>query len=87
MDGMILALYCTAWADFRAACGIVEREGHVTTTAAGNPKTHPAVKARDTAFRQVLLAGEKLGLSPISRRNLKPVARDIDDESKRHFFE
>lgn len=74
LDRGVLAAYCIAWADLKAAN--LELEGRTGPTLwierlDGGIFEHPAAKARRAASAQIRQLGAELGLSPVSRERVK----------------
>jgi P27 family predicted phage terminase small subunit len=81
-----LEAYCVASGLVRQMEAVIHREGHVTETARGGLRAHPAVQIQsDATTRARLLAGE-LGLNPISRSRASIQSSD-DDENDQPFLD
>ena len=70
VDGDVLAGYCTAWSELRAATELLLKEGRTVTTAAGGIKPHPAINMQRTALAAIRAYAGLFGLDPSSRARL-----------------
>jgi P27 family predicted phage terminase small subunit len=70
LDIDAMAGYCVAYATWKAAAETIEKEG-VTYQSGTLRKVHPAAAVLTAANADMLRWGEKLGLSPSSRRRLR----------------
>lgn len=86
LDLDALEVYCVTWAGWRKAVETIEREGSFFVTETGQRKKHPLVAEAETARKDLLAYGSKLGLNPTARQNLyiEP-ATDKDDPISRFF--
>ncbi|MER5675780.1 phage terminase small subunit P27 family [Streptomyces sp. NPDC002238] len=78
-DRAALAAYCEAWATFRQATEIVQREG-LTIEARQGRLTHPAVGIARAAGREVRAWAAHFGLTPSSEQALSRGADDGDED-------
>nr|WSS66745.1 phage terminase small subunit P27 family [Streptomyces sp. NBC_01177] len=78
-DRAALAAYCEAWATFRQATELVQREG-LTIEAKQGTLTHPAVGIARAAGREVRAWAAHFGLTPSSEQALSRGADDGDEE-------
>ncbi|MFJ9234144.1 phage terminase small subunit P27 family [Streptomyces anulatus] len=79
-DRAALASYCEAWATFRQATEIVQREG-LTIEAKQGTLTHPAVGIARAAGREVRAWAAHFGLTPSSEQALARGADDGGDDN------
>lgn len=79
-DRAALASYCEAWATFRDATEIVQREG-LTIEAKQGKLTHPAVGIARAAGREVRAWAAHFGLTPSSEQALARGADDGGDDN------
>lgn len=79
-DRAALAAYCEAWATFRKATEIVEREG-LTIEAKQGKLTHPAVGIARAAGREVRAWAAHFGLTPSTEQALARGADDGGDDN------
>jgi P27 family predicted phage terminase small subunit len=59
-----------AYASYRAAQEIIEREGMMVEDDKGNPKAHPMIQVRDRSLKLFMDFSARLGLSPADRARL-----------------
>lgn len=85
VDTGILAAYCVAVADLKAATAEIEKNGRcyleAQQTSKGQtighrPRENPAVKHADSAARRIEKLGAALGLTPAARSRLESDAAD-----------
>lgn len=69
-DRAILAAYCLAWSELKAATQTLAAEGRYFTTEKGYVGQHPAVAVAKSAREQVRKLGAELGFSPASRTRI-----------------
>jgi len=86
LDRGALALYCQAWSDYWAAKAIVEDEGWTAVGSTGNVVEHPAVKAMQRSWAQVLQAAREFGMTPSARASIKLPAKEAADAQEKAFF-
>lgn len=79
-DRAALAAYCEAWATFRQATELVQREG-LTIEAKQGTLTHPAVGIARAAGREVRAWAAHFGLTPSSEQALSRGADDGGDDN------
>lgn len=70
--------YCVAAGLVRQMEAVIQREGHVTETARGGLRAHPAVQIQSDATTRARLLASELGLTPISRS--RPAMQSSDDD-------
>ena len=70
LDEMAFALLATSWSMFREAEKLLETDGLVLQGGRGNTYPHPAVRMRDTAWKQVVEGARQFGLTPMSRQRI-----------------
>jgi P27 family predicted phage terminase small subunit len=70
LDKNALALYCSAYADWREAQAAIEETGGVLLDDAGRAYRSPYVALRDTAAAKMQSLGGELGLTPKSREKM-----------------
>lgn len=78
-DRAALAAYCEAWATFRQATELVQREG-LTIEAKQGTLTHPAVGIARAAGREVRAWAAHFGLTPSSEQALSRGADDGEED-------
>jgi P27 family predicted phage terminase small subunit len=71
LDLDALAVYCEAYATWRAAVDTVAMEGATYKTEGGLVKAHPAVAIMQAADKTLLAWSEKLGLTPSARQRMR----------------
>lgn len=86
VDGDVLAAYCEAWAEFRAASKTIAEEGRTFTTEKGYVGQHPAVAQQRSAWAAVKSFASLFGLDPSSRSRLN-VGGDKEDDKPADPFE
>lgn len=86
-DRNILAQYCQAMSDYRAALEVVSRDGMTVATDKGNLIQHPAVGIKNTSWEQARKAGALLGLSPADRTGIKVDPKQEKPKKGRFFKE
>lgn len=84
IDRAALAMYCEFWADFTEASEMVEKQGKVIKTKAGNVIENPyySIKKRSADLARAFLA--EFGMTPASRARVSAVVRQ---ERKNPFAE
>ena len=85
VDGDVLAVYCTAWSEFKRATETVNREGRYIKTQSGYVSPHPAIASQRNAMRAIRQFASFFGLSPMDRvrgLTMKPRQESI----KARFF-
>lgn len=66
-DRAMLAVYCQAWSRWRAAEGVIAREGLTFVTESGFIAKHPAVTIAAESMRIMEKAAQHFGMTPSSR--------------------
>jgi P27 family predicted phage terminase small subunit len=70
VDGDVLAAYCQAWAEFKAATETIQRDGRTFSTETGYLAQHPAVSQQRSAWQAIKAFASLFGLDPSSRSRL-----------------
>lgn len=86
-DRDAFAAYCIAVQNLKKATQLIEEEGLVTETAAGNPKTNPAVSLQAQAMNTIRQFASEFGLTPASESNVAVVgeAKKKDNDADNPF--
>lgn len=79
-DVEALALYCCAFADWRAYCEEIERSGMIIYTGEGYPVTNPAVAQARNAFEQMRKLLPEFGMTPSSRAKIVSTKKPDDGD-------
>jgi P27 family predicted phage terminase small subunit len=69
-DAGALTVYCTAWANFQAACVVLAREGMMAFGSQGQMVAHPMLPVLAKQSEIILRAADRLGLTPAARTRL-----------------
>jgi len=69
-DANVMAMYCSAWADWVEANAELAAAGKVVKSKTGVPMHNPWRSVERDAKRELTKLGAKLGLSPIDRKQL-----------------
>ncbi len=86
-DGIMLGLYCDAYADFKEARNTLKKEGKIHSSPNGYMYQHPAVAMKDRAWEKIKKVCVEFGLSPSSRTGLAALPKSRDTKGKSRFFE
>jgi len=98
VDVTILAMYCTDFAEYEAACEEIDKlksqfvsvGREVTATGkvlkAGRIKKHPLFAFRDDADARLRKSCSELGMGPASRTGLTIVQKEKSSSKKSKFF-
>lgn len=86
VDRGTLAAYCQAWAEFRIATELLDKEGRTTVAGSGGLKPHPAVAMQRSAWKGIQAFASLFGLDPSSRSRLK-VPESIEADPLTKFLE
>jgi len=70
VDGDVLAAYCQAWAEFKWATEVMQKEGRTGTRGTGGSAPHPAVAMQRSAWKAIKEFASLFGLDPSSRTKL-----------------
>lgn len=70
IDGAALAGYCQAYARWKQAEALLDREGLVITTQSGYSQPHPAVAIAQKSLALVRAFCSEFGLTPAARSSL-----------------
>src|SRR2546429_1238799 len=71
VDEAMLAAFCTAYAQFLAATVTVQAEGPVLVDRYGRKYEHPAARQMARTSGLITTLGDRLGLNPTARDQLK----------------
>ena len=85
IDGVVLALYCDAYAEFLATRAVVAESAYTIKTDKGNVIQHPAVGIMHRAWANVLKAAGRFGMDPPSRADLATDGKQ-QNKGKSRFF-
>jgi P27 family predicted phage terminase small subunit len=77
-DDQALERIAVAWAEFREMQTMIRKSGKLVKSPQG-PIRNPLLVIRDRAMREMHLAGEVLGLSPVARARLAAVETADND--------
>ena len=86
IDGDALAAYCQAWAEFRIATEVLQKEGRVFFwKKSGYRAPHPAVAQQRSAWQAIKAFAALFGLEPSSRSRLDPKPKEQTSGKSRFF--
>ena len=77
-DEAVLERMAVAWAEFREVQETIRKTGKLVQSPQG-PARNPLLIVREKAAREMHLAGEVLGLSPVARARLTDIETAEDD--------
>jgi P27 family predicted phage terminase small subunit len=83
-DQTMLALYCTAFAEWREADDLCESP--VITTVNGNIIQNPALSIRTNAWERLKKVCAEFGMSPAARTGLAILPKVKKEDNKSRFF-
>ena len=87
IDGPALAMYCTAWARWVRAEGMVEEKGELLVTKKKNLIQNPYRAVANKAFDQMYKMLVEFGLTPSARSRVKVDKKVAHGDSKARFFQ
>lgn len=85
-DLRLLAMYCNEYATYINETAAALEEGVVSEMTNGTRGTNPHRKVAETALKNALAIGDKLGLSPSARHRLQGGAAFQDERPKEESF-
>lgn len=83
-DRAALASYCSSWSLFASATKTLAVEGIVSEGSMGQKVPHPLCRVLSDSVSQMVRLGDRLGLSPVSRKSLGVTPES--EPSKREQF-
>ena len=85
-DVCAFGMLCETLSTERQAREVIEREGMVTSTAAGGAKPHPAVRIMENARSQAVALLAQFGLTPRGRQSIDPAPLPRPTDPASRFF-
>jgi P27 family predicted phage terminase small subunit len=81
LDRGVLAAYCQAWARFKQAEDVLNKQGFVTVTDKGNVVQRPEVSISRNAVQTMIKCAAEFGMTPSSRGRIElPEAKTTDED-------
>lgn len=79
IDALALAMLCEAFAQYKAAKQVVDRDGYLAVSSQGNTYQHPAVALMTGARNEMLKWMREFGMTPSARSRITLDARQEEE--------